>query len=157
MVYYINWLVFKVFKKLSLSKWISRVVISLKLLKRLKQLLNNIPKYIILFVWFVPDEYKKFYSLESPPTLKKMLFLRKRPRRIKKNYSSGIASDELKTFIRLELSPTNKKNCCCSGIASLTNKKNVFVGNRPRRITKILFIGNRPQPIKTIFYAIPGE
>ena len=49
-VYYINWLVLKVCKKLSLLKWISCMVISIKLLKRLKQLLNNIPKYIILFV-----------------------------------------------------------------------------------------------------------
>ena len=55
-VYYINCLVFKVFKKLYLLKWISRMVISIKLLKRLKQRLNNIPKNIILFVWIIPDE-----------------------------------------------------------------------------------------------------
>ena len=87
--YYINWLVFKVHKKLSLLKWSSHVVISIKLLKKLKQLLNNIPKNIILFVGnrsrqiqiisFIENRPLTnttiFISRESSPTIKIIVFV----------------------------------------------------------------------------------
>ena len=60
------------------------MVISIKLLKKLKQLLNNIPKYIILFVWFVPNELKKMYSSGiTSRRIKEIVFVGNRPRRIK--------------------------------------------------------------------------
>ena len=144
-VYYINWLVFKVFKKLSVLKWISRMVISIKLLKRLKKTIKQYSKVhrfirLIRPRWikknvFVGNRFltnkKNCIRQESPWWIKKIVFVGNRSRRIKRFYSPGI---------------------------SPTNKKILFVENRPRRIKKIVLVENCPRRIKNcLFVGIPDE
>ena len=62
-----------------------------KTIERLKQLLNNIPKNIMLFVWIVSNDYNFFYlSRIAPWRINKNFFRRESSPTNKKSYSSEI-------------------------------------------------------------------